>query len=118
MSAPVDAKKFCAICASRRQRDLVLYEKYSICVRCYVYYIIVKKSSLPSFDLERTYDEAKKDDMSPSFRYGAYMDSKEEKMLVNRFRLKFAGRLATKKSIVRTYLEECISSRKANPGTK
>jgi hypothetical protein len=46
------------------------------------------------------------------------MDSKEEKMLVNRFRLKFAGRRATKKSIVRTYLEEYISSRKANPGTK
>jgi hypothetical protein len=83
---PNDEKRFCAICASRRLRNLIDFKKYSVCLRCYVYYFVLKQISFPAIDFTRSYEEAKASDWTPSLRYGSFLSEREEKMLVNHFR--------------------------------
>jgi hypothetical protein len=95
---PNDKKRFCAICASRRLRNLIDFKKYSVCLRCYVYYFVLKQISFPAIDFTRSYEEAKASDWTPSLRYGSFLSEREEKMLVNHFREKLIGANPTEKT--------------------
>ncbi|WIM43152.1 hypothetical protein PSF70_17140 [Methanosarcina mazei] len=100
--------KYCCVCGSRRQRNLILFEDYRtgadlsyiewlkttkkshMCIRCYIYYLLVVPGLLPGNVPYRTYEEVKASDWSPDYRYGAYFNPKIEKMLINAFRENFS----------------------------
>lgn len=103
-------EKYCCVCGSRRQRNLILYTEYQtdatlpyiawlkttkkahMCIRCYIYYRIVVPGLLPANVAYRTYEEVKESDWSLDIRYGTYYSPVIEKMLVNRFRTMFSMR--------------------------
>jgi hypothetical protein len=57
-----------------------------------VYYEVINKNMLPNTIPFRNYEEVKASDWTPSYRYGAFLDYKTEKILVNEFREKFRGK--------------------------
>jgi hypothetical protein len=78
--------RFCAVCASRRRRNLIDAGKFNICIRCYFLYFILDKASLPRINLERSYLEAKNSDWTPSYRYGGTLGFASEKIIVQHMR--------------------------------